>query len=99
VSSVDGPERAVADLDVLMECFDAASRGVPQHLRPRPTIALVAPGVAPGDRARHEAKLWSNAERALALLTEASRQRRYEPCLHNELGNLVSRDADSRTGA
>jgi inosose dehydratase len=94
VSSDDGPERAVADLDVLMECFDAASRGVPKHLRPRPTIALVGAGVAPGDRAGHEAELWSNAERALALLTEASRRRGYEPCLHNELGTLVTRDAD-----
>ena len=94
VTSDEGVDRGRADLEVLMECFDAVSGGVPHHLRPRPTIALVGPGVAPGDRAGQEAKLWSNAERALALLTGAARRRRYEPCLHNELGTLITRDTD-----
>ena len=94
VTSDEGVDRGVADLDVLMECFDAVSGGVPAHLRPRPTIALVGPGAAPADRAGQEAKLWSNAERALELLTEAARRRRYEPCLHNELGTLITHDTD-----
>ena len=94
VTSQEGMDCGVADLDLLMECFDATSEGVPDHLRPRPTIALVGQGVAPKERAGHEAELWSNAGRALALLTKRSRQRRYEPCLHNELGTLVTSEAD-----
>ena len=74
VASDDGPARGVADLRALMECFDAVSTGVPAHLRPRPTIALVLPGVPPGDSGASESRLWDNAERALALLTAESRR-------------------------
>lgn len=94
VTSPPGAERGVGDLETLMECFDAVCADVPKHLRPRPTIALVGPGVAPGERGEAEATLWANAERAMALLTEASRDRGYEPCLHNELGTLVTTAAD-----
>jgi inosose dehydratase len=94
VVSEDGPARGVADLRALMECFDAVSTGVPAHLRPRPTIALVLQGASAGDRGTSESRLWDNAERALALLTAESRQRGYEPCLHNELGTLISSEAD-----
>jgi inosose dehydratase len=94
VTTPQGAEQGLADLEALMQCFDAVSAAAPQHLRPRPTIALVGPGVAPGHRAEHEATLWENAERAMALLCETSRARGYEPCLHNELGTLVTTGAD-----
>ncbi len=92
------PARAVADLNALMECFDAASEGVPTFLRPRPTIALVFGGLSPAEQARTERDLWQNAETVLGLLTAASRDRGYEPCLHNELGTLISSDADVTRG-
>jgi inosose dehydratase len=94
VTTPEGAEQGVADLEALMQCFDAVSAVVPQHLRPRPTIALIGPGVAPGDRAEHEASLWENAERVMARLCETSRGRGYEPCLHNELGTLVTTSED-----
>ena len=88
------PARAVAGLNALMDCFDAASEGVPAYLRPRPTIALVFGGLSPAEQAGTERDLWQNAEGILGLLTVASRDRGYEPCLHNELGTLISSDAD-----
>lgn len=94
VTSPAGAERGVADLETLLECFDAVSDDVAAHLRPRPTIALVGPGVAPGDRGEAEASLWGHAERAMGLLCETSRGRGYEPCLHNELGTLVTTTED-----
>jgi inosose dehydratase len=88
------PDTAVSDLEVLMECFDAVSEGVPADLRPRPTIALVLGGLSLAEQAKCEGELWESAENTLKLLTVASRQRRYEPCLHNELGTLISSEAD-----
>jgi inosose dehydratase len=92
------PARAVADLNALMECFDAASEGVPTYLRPRPTIALVLGGLSPAEQAKTERDLWRSAETILRFLTAASRDRGYEPCLHNELGTLISSDADVARG-
>jgi inosose dehydratase len=94
VVSEDGPSRGVADLMALMECFDAVSEDVPAQLRPRPTIALVLQGANPADQRVSGNQLWDNAERVLAVLTATSRERGYEPCLHNELGTLISSDAD-----
>lgn len=94
VTSLAGIERGVADLRALMDCFDAVSDDVADHLRPRPTVALVVPGLPPEVRATEETWLWANAERALASLTGTSRDRNYEPCLHNELGTLISGEAD-----
>ena len=81
-----------------MECFDAASKDVPTYLWPRPTIALVFGGLSLAEQARAERDLWQNAETVLALLTAASRDRGYEPCLHNELGTLISSDGDVARG-
>jgi inosose dehydratase len=88
------PGRAVSDLGALMECFDAVAEGVPVDLRPRPTIALVLGDLSPAEQAKAEGDLWENAESTLRLLTVASRERGYEPCLHNELGTLISSEAD-----
>ena len=92
------PARARSDLDALMECFDAVSEGVPTYLRPRPTIALVLGGLSPSEQAKTERDLWRNAESILGLLTAGSRDRGYEPCLHNELGTLISSEADVARG-
>ena len=86
--------RAMADLNAIMECFDSVSEAVPPLMRPRPTIALVLEDLTAGERESRESQLWGNAERILRLLTASSRERGYEPCLHNELGTLVSSEAD-----
>ncbi len=88
----------MSDLDALIECFDAVSEGVPPYLRPRPTIALVLGGLSRSEQARTEGELWQNAESILGLLTAGSRDRGYEPCLHNELGTLISSEADVARG-
>jgi inosose dehydratase len=84
----------IKDLAEILTVFDAVSDGVPARFMPRPTIALITPSLTGTERDDSEALLWERARAALRSAEEVSRDRGYEPCLHNEHGTFIARPAD-----
>ncbi len=63
VSDDETPSKGFAELDLICDQFDAVSEDIEKRLKPRPTVALVAPGRPPQaesdeDWARDRARSW-----------------------------------------